>query len=86
MARPERHDAKPHFVQPTPTADGHSPGGQVGWMQADLARRLASGGAARASASVGGGPDERMVRFVSAAGGYSALAAAYAGVVLLILR
>lgn len=62
---------------------GYRPGGQVGQMQADLAHRLACGLAASAAAP---SPAERVVRFLSVAGGYAALLAGYVGIALLILR
>lgn len=52
-------------------------------MQADLAHRLACGLAASAAAP---SPAERVVRFLSVAGGYAALLAGYVGIALLILR
>lgn len=59
------------------------PGGQVARLHADLAARLAS---SIAGAAVAPDPKERLVRLVSVAGGYLALAAAYAGFVLLLLH
>ena len=57
---------------------GHHPGGNIGSMQADIAHRLAG--------MPPGASSERIVRFLSVAGGYAALAAGYAGSALLILR
>lgn len=91
MARPERCDAEPAHTPSRSTHDGsgdraagYRPGGQVGQMQADLADRLAREVIVRPPAIVL--PGERLVRFVSVAGGCLALLATYAGLVLLILR
>ena len=62
-----------------PAREGsYYPGGNVGLMQAEIAYQLARAQTAASS--------ERIVRFLSVAGGYAALAAGYAGAVLLILR
>ena len=66
----------------TASTPGYRPGGQVGQMQLDLAQRLAGSFAADVAVS----REERVVRFLSVAGGLVALAAGYAGVALLILR
>lgn len=95
MARPQRKDMTPAPVPArSPETDGASgpwastagdrgywPGGPVAQMQAELAQRLAQG---LPVAPVS--PEERVVRFLSVAGGFAALLAAYAGVVMLILR
>lgn len=88
MTRPERNDVEPGLA-PHPYSyppAGYRPGGQVGRMQADLSARLASPGIARAAAPANEWTGERAIRFVSVAGGYLALGAAYAGTVLLTLR
>lgn len=57
---------------------GDYPGGNIGSIQANIAHRLAEVPTAASG--------ERIVRFLSVAGGYAALAAGYAGAALLILR
>lgn len=69
--------------RPGTDAYGFQPGGQVGQMHADLAARLARGFADTAPTPA---PGERFVRLASVAGGYAALAAAYAGIAFLFLR
>ena len=88
MAHPQRGDAVPAYTPPQPAPGGYRPGGQVGRMQAELADRLAPSGLAwePAGASESEAPGERMVRFLSVAGGYLALLLAYAGVALPFLR
>ena len=88
MARPERRDTEREPV-PFPPGGDYRPGGEVGRMQADLVHRLSSReGEARRPAMVPEDrwPGERAVRFVSGAGGYLALGAAFGGVVLLVMR
>ena len=85
MAQPSLDDTISAPATPLPQADIYQPGGPVGQMQADLARRLAQGGTiVRDPANARGG--ERMVRFVSVAAGCAALLAACFGAVFLILR
>ena len=86
MARPERHDAEPGLARARPAADGRWLDGEVGRLRAEFARRLASEAAWTPVVLPGDGRAERTVRFASVAGGYLALGAAYAGMILLILR
>ena len=87
MALPRHNDAVPAPAFPAATREpidhGYRPGGQVGQMQAELAQRLLQKSTA---AAITVSPEERVVRFLSVAGGYIALLSAYAGAVLLILR
>ena len=88
MARPERRETEPEATMPPPIAGGYQPGGHVGRIQADIADRLAAQEVARQlpGTPLDTRPGERAVRFLSVAGGYLALGAAYAGVVLLVMR
>lgn len=88
MALPERNEVplSRQPLQPSATArdGGYVPGGQVGQLQVDLAARLAQQGSVTTPEDVA--PGERLVRFISVAGGYAALLAGYAVVALLIFR
>lgn len=90
MALPKRdaeHNeaARPHAKLPwSPEADyGYQPGGQVGQLHADLARRLAQD---RIVHDTDDAPGERLVRLLSRGGGYAALLTGYIAVAVLILR
>lgn len=85
MALPERKTPSERAPLGLPTADiGYQPGGHVGQMQADLVHRLARQGLILEPA--GTSPGERLIRFMSVAGGFVALLAGYAGVALLFWR
>jgi hypothetical protein len=83
MAQPKRDETMPTSASTSQGRD-YGAGGPVGRMQADLARRLAADGLVRNPAHARDG--ERTLRLVSAAAGCAALAMAYAGAALLILR
>ena len=96
MAQPRRDDTifAPIPSVPVPsgpipsfpeTAGEHRPGGPVGEMHADLARRLVLEGSV-ADVRHDKQPGERMARFVSITAGRLALLVAYAGAAVLILR
>lgn len=57
-------------------------GGHIAQLQADLARRLAGGGADELRPAEP--PAERIIRFLSVAGGYLALSAGYGAAALAI--
>lgn len=76
--------ARRHARSPSPEADyGYQPGGQVGQLHADLARRLAQ---ERIVLDAGDTPGERLVRLLSRSGGYAALLTGYVVVAVLVLR
>lgn len=95
MAQVQRNDIDPvgdPLAQPVgdagryPAGDArrYDAGGHIAELQADLARRLGSDGAAADPAAVAITSAERLVRFCSVAGGYAALLAGYAAVGLAI--
>lgn len=90
MTMPRRSDAAASGIGdavpvplPRPQQPGYVPGGPVGSMQEDLSRRLAGEWTEPLEHL---GREERVVRFLSVAAGYVALAAGYAVAALLVLR
>lgn len=63
----------------------YEPGGPIGQLQADLAQRLMGSNPGQVGV-LADPPGERVVRFLSSAGGYAALLAGYAVVTLAIVH
>lgn len=93
MARPRLKDTMPAAPATRLSAalgpwapaigDSDQQDGSVGQMQAELARRSGFGITVQTMPPP---PEERLIRFLSVTGGYTALLAAYAGISLLLLR
>jgi len=86
MAHAERSEVGRAGLPSPPAVEdhGYDPGGPVAYLQADLARRFLTHDEVHPPTLPGA--SERIVRFVSLAGGYLALFAAYAAAAVLILR